>query len=236
MNSVLRELFETHIARDPDGREVAMHSNIARPYAEALYRVVLDSKPVSVVEIGMAFGITSLTILSALEEIGGDGKLISIDPHQSTQWKNCGIAAVRRAGLDARHKLIEDFNYSALPKLLESGQAIDFAYIDGWHTFDYALLDFWYLDRMLKTGGVVGFNDCGFPAVDKVLRFLVSHRRYTEIDVGLSYTIIGYSRMQELRRRVFTNQSVRDFYRQAQDRYFTKVESWEPDWDYYSEF
>jgi len=41
----------------------------------------------------------------------------------------------------------EDFDFKVLPRLLESGKKIDFAYIDGWHTFDYTLLDWCYIDR-----------------------------------------------------------------------------------------
>ena len=57
-------------------------------------------------------------------------------------------------------------------------------YIDGWHTFDYALLDFFYADKLLDTGGLVGFNDCHYPSIERVLRFVVRHRHYREVDVG----------------------------------------------------
>lgn len=30
----------------------------------------------------------------------------------------------------------------------------------GWHTFDHTLLAWWYVDKMLPAGGIVGFNDC----------------------------------------------------------------------------
>ena len=148
----------------------------------------------------MAFGVSSLAILAALREIGQDGKLISIDPGQSTGWQGCGRTAVARAGLSSRHELIEDYDYNALPRLLTSGLRIDFAYIDGWHTFDYSLLDWWYVDRMLPAGGVVGFNDCGWPAVEKAIRFVMTHRKYEELDVGLPPRYQGYSRRREMLR------------------------------------
>jgi hypothetical protein len=62
---------------------------------------------------------------------------------------------------------------------------VGLAYIDGDHTFDYTLLDFWYVYKMLEIGGVVGFNDCDYPAVDEVLRFLLLHRKFKQLDVGL---------------------------------------------------
>ena len=51
------------------------------------------------------------------------------------------------------------------------GERIDFAFIDGAHTFDHALVDFFYIDRMLNVGGIVAFDDLGFPCIEKVCRF-----------------------------------------------------------------
>lgn len=232
---VLAEMIMSGSAPAADGTAVAMHSFIPQPYAEALHRLVLQERPDFVVEIGMAFGVSTLAILSALDRLGGAGRLLSIDPLQARSFYGCGLAAVKRAGLDQRHELIEAFDYEALPRLLSSGQTLDMAYIDGWHTFDYVLLDWWYIDRMLRGGGVVGFNDCGWPAVDKAIKFVMSHRRYAELDVGLPLEAADYSRAKGLKRRLL-RRDVRSSYRQAQDRYFRKLGAWEPSWDFYVEF
>ncbi len=107
----------------------------------------------------MAFGVASLAIVSALVEAGTGGQLISIDPNRSRHWRNIGVLNLRRAGFDGHHRLIERVDYLALPELVRERQTIQFAYIDGWHTFDYTLLDFLYIDKMLAPGGVVAFND-----------------------------------------------------------------------------
>jgi len=65
-----------------------------------------------------------------------------------------------KASLSDRHELIEEYDYDALPRLRASGLRVDFAYLDGWHTFDHTLLAWWYVDKMLPAGGIVGFNDC----------------------------------------------------------------------------
>jgi hypothetical protein len=98
---------------------------------------------------------------------------------------------------------------------------IDLAYIDGWHTFDYVLLDFFYVDKMLRRGGVVGFNDAGWRSVLRVLRFVTTHRRYQEIDVGLPRTY-------ESRVKVIGPLIKRLEGRSNCDRYFRKSEDWEP--------
>jgi predicted O-methyltransferase YrrM len=243
--AVLREMFDGGMSVSPSGAPEAVHSNLTIDTAEILYNVVLENRPSIVIEIGMAFGVASLAILSALEKIGGCGQLISIDPNQSTDWKQCGVAAVERAGLKDRHTLIEDFDYFALPRLLGSGQRVDFAFIDGWHTFDYTLLDFWYLDRMLDAGGIVAFDDCGFPAVDKAIRFITSHRKYDEIDVGLPAAKESYAGLRGAVKRMVGLRVLNEFRRLTgrqtgiytpYNRYFRKVERWEPTWQFFTEF
>jgi len=41
---------------------------------------------------------------------------------------------------------------------LARGVKIDFAFVDGWHTFDYTLIDFFYIDKILRSGGLVSFH------------------------------------------------------------------------------
>jgi hypothetical protein len=128
--------------------------------------------------------------------------------------------------------VIEEPDFLALPRLLALGCKVDFGYIDGWHTFDYTLLDFYYIDRMLPVNGVVGFNDCDYPAVHKAINFVLSHRRYKEVDVGLQP---AYGRRKELIRFLRGRWSKRHRVL-CQDRYFRKLEDWEPNFDFFAEF
>lgn len=234
-NSVLREIFSTRTTIDGNGEVVPLHSFIDSATAEALYRHVRKQKPRVAVEVGMANGISSLAILTALEENGGEGRLVSIDPNQSTQWRNSGRTSVARAGLAARHRVIEKPDSLALPELLAENTRIDFGYIDGWHTFDYALVDFWYLDKMVPAEGVIAFNDCGWPAVEKAINFVLTHRRYRELEVGLPRTFDrSWSPVAFLRR--LKHGRLGDYWRRQEDRYFLKTEAWEPRWDFYAKF
>ena len=139
-----------------------LRGTISRPLANALTAMVARVKPKLCVEIGMAFGISTLAILEGLDD---EGRLISIDPFQTEHYAGFGRALVARTDRADRHELIESPDYLALPRLLADGAAIDFAYVDGMHTFDYVALDAFYLDKLLPVGGVVGFNDCGFRSI-----------------------------------------------------------------------
>ncbi len=204
------------------------NSGVALEYAIGLYRAVLRKNPKTVLEVGMANGASTLTILSALSQLGGDRLLISIDPAQSTFWGSVGVQNVHANGFSRLHRLIEEPDYLALPKLLEQNLTPDAAYIDGRHTFDHVLLDIFYVDKLLPIGGIVGFNDAGWRSIRRVLRFLATHRRYTELDVGIQPNYKGRNIVASVGRRVLSVVN--------NDRWFEKAEAWEPDGNFYTSF
>ena len=56
---------------------------------------------------------------------------------------------LKSSKLHKRHMLIEKKSYEAMPELLKKGEEnYDFIFIDGWHTFDYTLVDFFYSDKL----------------------------------------------------------------------------------------
>ncbi len=233
-SAVLNDIFTSGFTRDPAGNLIKVHSEIKLAFAQALYENVFALAPKVVIEVGMAYGVSSLAILTALRDLGGERKLISIDPYQARDWGNCGLEAVKRGDLQHLHELIEEPSYLALPELVKKGTTIEFGYIDGWHTFDYTLMDFWYLDRMLAVNGIVGFNDCDWPAVHKTLNFVTSHRNYEEIDVGLRRNYIKQFVKACLNTPKGQPPSIS--YRDSNDRYFCKKTVWEPNFDFFSNF
>ena len=227
-NETLREILASGYVTDADGRQQPLYAGISSLHAAALYRAVLQIRPKQVVEIGMCFGISTLSILTALRELNEGGRLISIDPAQNSSEKGVGLLNVRRAGLSSLHELIEQPSYTALPELLKKDFKMDFGYIDGSHIFDHALLDFFYMDRMAVPGGVIGFNDCGWRSIHHVIKFMQTHRKYEELDVGLS---------KNYRSRNLLFSMVRWMEgRSSADRYFRKIDSWEPEGNFYRRF
>ena len=224
----IQDLFRSRMVPTSSGGTKPLAANIPSIYAEALYKTVLTERPKIAIEIGMAYGIASLAILAGLRDAGNGGRLISIDPAQTDFWDGSGLISVQRAGHSARHELMEMKSYEALPLLLTGKTAVDFAYIDGWHTFDYTLIDFFYADKLLPVGGVVGFNDSGYRSIHKVLKYVRTHRRYTAMDVGLK---VDYKARNPLFSMVKRLEG-----RSNSDRYFRKAEDWEPNWNFYVGF
>jgi len=100
---------------------------------------------------------------------------VSIDPNQSTQYLNIGRKNVRDAGLESYHSVIELPSYRALPALLDEGKQFDLVFIDGWHTFDYTLVDFFFADLLLPIHGVIVVDDIKHGSVAKAIRYIQSN-------------------------------------------------------------
>lgn len=226
-SETLNAIFATGEVLTPDDQPIPLRSGISIVNANALYGAVRERQPKLVVEIGMAHGISSLAIATALHENGGGGRLISIDPYQHARYQGVGMANLRRAGLAGCHTLLEQPDYLALPGLLVDGTQVDIGYIDGYHTFDYTLLDFFYLDKMLPVGGLVGFNDVLWRAVRKVIRFVRTHRQYRELKLAAPDYASHRPFVTTLRRLTRLSKS---------DRYFEKLAAWEPRYDYFRGF
>lgn len=221
---LLAEIYATGRAADASGVEREINSQISPAFSRALAGVVTREQPQLVVEVGMACGLSSLSILSALPQ---GGRLISIDPFHDHYWR-LGKTLVERSTRASAHELVEEPDCLALPRLLAEGHQVDLAYIDGMHTFDYVALDAFYLDKMLKVGGVLAFNDCGFRSIHKFLKYFRQHRHYEEIGVGLSPDYRGRNPLVTAVRRLEG--------RSNHDRYFRKLDSWEPEHTYFRNF
>ncbi len=217
------ELLDQRIAESEAAGSI--HAAIEPRLARALRDQVSRLKPKLAIEIGMANGMSTLAILAGLP---AGSRLISIDPFQDTEWNSAGRDLVAQCDRAADHTVVTEPDYLALPALLRDGAQVDFAYIDGMHTFDYVTLDAFFVDKLLPVGGVAAFNDCGFRSIHKFLKMFRSHRRYQEIDVGLEPDYRGQNPLVTLSRRLTG--------RSNQDRYFRKVEQWEPPHNFFKPF
>ena len=66
-----------------------------------------------------------------------------------------------------------------MPELLKAGRKIDFAFIDGWHTFDFSFVDFFYAHKMLTVGGLIALDDANIPSVRKQARYILANHSYS---------------------------------------------------------
>ncbi|MBM3314827.1 class I SAM-dependent methyltransferase, partial [candidate division WOR-3 bacterium] len=181
LNAVLDELLRTGRCLDAAGRERGITGAVTRADALILQQMVRFTRARTTLETGVAFGLSTLAICDALAQVGPGWKHCGVDPEQTSVHGGAALASLKRAGLDSGFELLEGPSHLMLPKLLERGVVLDLAFIDGWHTFDYTLLDFFYIDKLLRPGGIVLLHDISWPSKRKVLRFILTHRRYQRI-------------------------------------------------------
>lgn len=185
MNNTLEQVLRTGRTTDVEGRERRVTGSITRDDCLLLQQQAGFVKARTALETGVAFGVSTLALAEALAESGPGWKLYGVDPDQSRVHGSAALAALRREGLADSFELLEGPSHLMLPKLLERGVTLDLAFIDGWHTFDYTLLDFFYIDKLLRPGGVVLLHDISWPSKQRVLRFILTHRRYQSIPLRL---------------------------------------------------
>jgi hypothetical protein len=67
---------------------------------------------------------------------------------------------------------------AALPSLDLGGRKLDFALIDGSHTFPAPFIDFHYVNVHLKVGGTIAIDDLDIPSVGILHKFLITDPTY----------------------------------------------------------
>jgi len=190
---VLAKTYKTGKILNEEGEVQKFSAAVGPMEGFFLYNLVKENKLSNCLEVGMANGMSSLFICQALADIGESGTpthLISIDPFQSTQWKNQGRIHIKRAGLSEFSTVMEEPSMLAMPKLLQENydgkrDAFDMIFIDGMHLFDYTLVDIFYADFLLRVGGVMVIDDVRHKSVIPAIEYIKkNYRHYKYINRG----------------------------------------------------
>lgn len=180
MHPLRTELYRTQQVATADGELLPLHSHLPEIEGAILQSWLRQYRPERLLEIGLAYGGSSLCICEAIADWPLHHYHI-IDAFQSTEWQGIGVANLERAGYGGRFHLHEELSEFCLPRLLQEGLRFDFAFVDGWHTFDHVLLEFFYINRMLDVGGIVIFDDLHLPSLQKVLAYLENYPCYERL-------------------------------------------------------
>ena len=140
-----------------------------------LHDLCLKLKPARTLEIGMAYGFSTLYILAALDEIGA-GRHTAIDPWQEELWHNVGLLNTCAVGMAQQFDFIQETSISALARLGAEGKKFDLIFIDGDHRFDGTLVDFTLAAEVCPEGGCIVLDDAWMPAVNTVASWVRSNR------------------------------------------------------------
>ncbi len=180
MNAVLERILQTRQVETTEGQRLPLEgSEVPAEEGRWLQAIVSEIKPAVSLEVGLANGLSALFICEVLAQ-QRSARHIIIDPYQETNWQSVGLTNLRRAGYGTFIEFYPLPSHQALPQLEARDVTLDFAFVDGAHTFDYALVDFFYVDRMLRVGGVIVLDDTDcYPGLRKLCRFIAKNRAYS---------------------------------------------------------
>jgi predicted O-methyltransferase YrrM len=174
---------------DSSGCTVAINSDTPKGQGLFLQRIYDQIKPEKSLEVGFAFGISTLFILEKCREYNRKEKChIVIEPFD---WGNAAIYNIRKEGLEKYIDIRNDLSDKVLPSMYLNNERIQFAYVDTTKVFDTVLQDFYFIDKILDTGGVVIFDDASTGGINMVIRFINTLPHYRILD---SYEKVDYSK------------------------------------------
>jgi predicted O-methyltransferase YrrM len=132
----LATMYEKHPQRDSDGllHELDDITKISIEQGHLLAQLHASIKPKVSIEIGLAYGFSTLFILDAAFHTNA-GRHIAIDPFQDSMWHGIGRQAVQELNFGSRFEHIPETSVAALTDLCKQGVKADYIYIDGAHTF-----------------------------------------------------------------------------------------------------
>ncbi len=100
-----------------------------------------------------------------------DATHLALDPAQATRFADCGLQALEEAGVRGMVEHEPQISQWLLPKLWEEGREFDLAFVDGNHRFDFVFLDLFYLNRLVRPGGVIMLDDYNYPGIARAAAF-----------------------------------------------------------------
>lgn len=181
INSVIDEIYKSRIVRDAAGNEYKLSAEVTATEGSYLHRLIsADDSIKKTLEVGCAFGLSSLHICEALRD-RPDSVHTIVDPGQMSTWHGVGLANLQRAGFDFFRHISEPSEF-ALPDLVRSqAGSFDLVFIDGWHTFDHTLLDLFYANLLVRVGGYIVVDDCTWSSVSAAVSYFKNYPAYQEV-------------------------------------------------------
>jgi len=157
---------------------------VTRARGEFIAGLCRAERPAATLEIGMAWGLSTLFILDALTATGAarPGCHVIMDPYQATTYHDAAIRTLREAGVADLVEFYGEPSGIVLPRLITEGRQFDFVFIDGDHRYDGVFIDFFFVHQLLRPGGLIVFDDPEFDGVYLTCRFAESNYGYAAED------------------------------------------------------
>lgn len=176
---------EPQLGSDGERHNLDATTRISREQGIWLYNLCRDAKPKATLEIGLAYGYSTVYFLAATRDNGG-GYHTAVDSYQG-HWHGIGLLQPRSLGMCDYFRFIEEKSVSALVHFADRGEMFEVIFIDGNHRFDDALADFTLSAELCPTGGCIVMDDMWMPSIRRAVAFIRSNRNdFEEIKTPVS--------------------------------------------------
>jgi predicted O-methyltransferase YrrM len=182
------------------------HTKISTKQGMYLYNFCLEVKPKAILEIGMAYGFSTIYFLAAIAK-NNIGCHVAIDNAQQSYWHNIGLThAIKLAPVttstEPTFTLIEDKSDRAAIDLVRENRLFDLIFVDGGHRFDDVLVDFYLYAPLCSIGGHIIFDDLWMPSIQAVVAYVRANRKdFLEISAPDEPNVRVFKKISEDRRR-----------------------------------
>lgn len=165
----------------PDGQYRRLQAQTKSEEHAEIRKALKQTKAKQTLEVGFAYGTSALVFAEHHQAMKNTGiSHTIIDPNQygkgEGHWEGIGAENLKRCGFTKgrNFRLVEQSSVTGLPELLKKHKEgwLDVALIDGWHLFDYTLLDVFYCLLMLRVGGILIVDDKRMKAVRAVAKYV----------------------------------------------------------------
>jgi predicted O-methyltransferase YrrM len=172
-----------------DGTYHRLTSHTRQSEHDEIRKRLIETNAKHTLEVGFAYGTSALVFAEHHQRKKNVGiSHTVIDPNQygngQGHWEGIGAENLKRVGFvkGRNWRLVEKSSTEALPELSKKLKNLDLALIDGYHLFDYTLLDIFYCLKMLKVGGVVIVDDKKMKAIRAVAKYVLrAYKHVAEI-------------------------------------------------------
>jgi predicted O-methyltransferase YrrM len=160
--------------------EVQPQVRITIEEGAALYDLLRAHNVGSSLEIGFAYGFSTIWFLEALAA-QQRARHVAIDPFEMRNWHGVGLKQVELLNSPVAFEFMPERSIMALPELVRREQTFDFVFIDSSHRFDDTMVEYHLCDKLLPVGGLMAFDDIWMPAVKSVVNYILANHDYAPV-------------------------------------------------------
>lgn len=218
-NNYLAKIFkEGHIFID--GNHIKIRDSIDPLEGWVLYSLIIKNNLKKTLEIGFAFGISTIYICQAHKDLNNSvNSHIVIDPFQTLNYNDIGVKNLEASGLSDFYSLKKEESWKVLSEL---DSKFDLILIDGFHTFDYTLVDFGLSDRLLNVGGYIIIDDILHKPVEQFIKYFRNEvHNYKIINIPYISTQLIIQKISNKQTIDFTDIFINFFVSQKTNNQFT---------------